>query len=267
MLGLDLEARQKTLPLLKDLASDAAACAIESNEYARAVEFLEAGRSVFWSQALQLRTPFDRLNTAHPDVGRRMEKIMRELETASHRDLSEARMLPAYSENHISVEAETNRYRRLNKEWLHALEEVRTLEGFEDFLLPKSILTLQQAATHGPIVILNSSSNGCAALIVTHSADVRCVPLPDMTHQRVAFLSRSLSRSELDIAEYLVQYPDSSISQNLKRSVNPRFTMSLEVLDSGLPRNHNEVLGFVLGILWESVAKPVLDAMDLKVTS
>jgi hypothetical protein len=57
MLGLDLHSRQQALISGSDgLAHNAAACAIRSAQYDKAVELLKEGRAVFWSQALQLCT-------------------------------------------------------------------------------------------------------------------------------------------------------------------------------------------------------------------
>ena len=43
------------------LARDAARCAIRSGCLKKAIELLEVGRSIFWSQVLSLRSPFDQL--------------------------------------------------------------------------------------------------------------------------------------------------------------------------------------------------------------
>ena len=54
---------------------------------------------------------------------------------------------------------------------------MQQLDGFHDFLRPKRLSTLQDAAVHSPVVILNASERGdCAALILT-STGVRHVPL------------------------------------------------------------------------------------------
>jgi len=66
---LGLQARQQALASGSDgLARDAAACAIRLVQYGEAVELLEAGRGVFWSQALQLRTPMADLHDMAPDI-------------------------------------------------------------------------------------------------------------------------------------------------------------------------------------------------------
>ena len=56
-LGMDLQARQESLIKSDGLAPDAANYAILVGNLEKAVEFLEEGRAVFWSQVLRLCTP------------------------------------------------------------------------------------------------------------------------------------------------------------------------------------------------------------------
>ena len=54
MLGLNLQARQQALVTsdTDGLARNAAACAIQLGQFDKAIELLEEGRTIFWSQAL-----------------------------------------------------------------------------------------------------------------------------------------------------------------------------------------------------------------------
>jgi tetratricopeptide (TPR) repeat protein len=61
-------------------ATDAAAQAISAHERALAVELLEAGRSVLWSQQLSLYTDLDHLYDAAPDLADRMMAVRGRLE-------------------------------------------------------------------------------------------------------------------------------------------------------------------------------------------
>ncbi|KAJ7113625.1 CHAT domain-containing protein [Mycena epipterygia] len=93
------------------------------------------------------------------------------------------------------------------------------------------------------------------------------MPLPDVTRQRVAFLVQTILGSELNIAQLLTHYTASSVTETSIRSVDVRLTGRIEVLDPGLPRNRNDALRLVLRILWTSITKPVLDALNLKPSS
>jgi hypothetical protein len=65
----------------------------------------------------------------------------------------------------------------LAREWDRLVAEIRDLPGFADYLRPRRFATLAQAASEGPIVIVNLSSQRCDALIVTGEG-VEVLPLP-----------------------------------------------------------------------------------------
>ncbi|KAF7351947.1 CHAT domain-containing protein [Mycena venus] len=90
MLGLDIRSRQKALTTDYNvgLASDAAACASWGDLNEKAVELLDAGRSVFWSQAQQLHISLDDLKSAPPALAQRIFALAKELERGSYRDVS-----------------------------------------------------------------------------------------------------------------------------------------------------------------------------------
>ena len=136
-LGLDVQSRQESLVNETDgLAREAAGCAIRVGDLAKAVEFLETGRSVFWSQFLTLRSPFDQLDDVAPELAMDLRAISKELETASHRDKSVEDM---NNLRKLSWEQEAKRFEQLDAQWNEIVEGVRHLNGFEDFLRPQRI--------------------------------------------------------------------------------------------------------------------------------
>ena len=81
IVGLDLQSRHEALTeFASGLATDAAATALDLNLPERAVEFLEQGRGIFWSQSLQLRSPLDDIEKAVPELASKLKKIGSELE-------------------------------------------------------------------------------------------------------------------------------------------------------------------------------------------
>jgi hypothetical protein len=166
MLSLDLSSRQQVLISRSDgLARAAAACAIESGQFERAVELLEEGRAVFWSQALQLRRPMADLHKVAPKLEETLQEISFAFEQNSLRDVSPN--IPNNPQQTMVMEREAARLRGLNDSWLATLEQVPQLKCFEDFLRPPRLSTLLGAAVEGPAVILNASNAGCAALVLT----------------------------------------------------------------------------------------------------
>ena len=90
-LSLHVKSRQEALIAHSDgLARDASTCAIHYGHIDKAIEFLEAGRTIFWSQVLSLRSPFYQLHKVSPKLAHKLQVIATALEIGSHRDVSAA---------------------------------------------------------------------------------------------------------------------------------------------------------------------------------
>ncbi|KAG2137426.1 CHAT domain-containing protein [Suillus bovinus] len=151
----------KDFPLA--LAVDAASCALRSGDVCRAVELLEQGRTVIWTQMTRLRMPLDGLQTRGDHAVALLKRF---------RDLSSLLDKPPASHpkatSRVNVDAEETRYRRLVKEWNSTVEEIRNIEGFSRFLLPLLFSDLQEAAREGPVIVLIGSESSCHAIIILH---------------------------------------------------------------------------------------------------
>ncbi|KAF8580721.1 hypothetical protein K439DRAFT_284242 [Ramaria rubella] len=238
-LDLDLESRQQEVASNNDgLVSEAAAYAIRSQFFSKAIEFVEEGRSIFWSQALKLRAPTDKFE---PDLAKSFRSYSRELEQRT--------LVPASWKSLVSPEGEALGYHNLNAEWLATVEAMRKSDKFRDFLLPKSYATLSAAAMNGPIVILipDKVSSNCDALIVRYCKDPIHVPLPEFTlhtAKRLIRLIRTLPNASLPLAR-------------------EARTMIRKLPGAG---NADGIFRTVLSTLWKFVAHPILQALNLKKT-
>ena len=192
------------------------------------MELLEEGRAIFWSQALELRTPMICLREVAPVLQNKLKSLSLALEQGSLRDTS--RDLTDSPQRKMLMEREAHHFYRLNLEWSETLAEVRRLDDFQDFLRPNPISTLQSAAVDAPVVILNASKTGCDALIMT-SSNVKHIPLSDLSFaginmlvtllQTVTAKNPSLPKSLLEIIDDLF-HPTSFISnagRSLRESV------------------------------------------------
>jgi hypothetical protein len=79
---------------------------------------------------------------------------------------------------------DVDRRMALAREWDELVEQVRALDGFEDFLRPPRLEALLPAAAGGPVVIINISRWRCDALVVRTSG-VTVVELPDLRQDDV----------------------------------------------------------------------------------
>ncbi|KAJ7090003.1 CHAT domain-containing protein, partial [Mycena epipterygia] len=266
MLALDIRSRQEALKLtsVRSLASNAAAYACRKNETGKAVEFLEAGRSVFWSQALQLHTSLDDLQSKHPVLAQRISNLSKILEIGSHRNAASIRMLPPVHKDHMMLDKDDAHYRKLNAEWIEALDEVRQQPGFQRFLRPKLMNELRAAAIHGPIAILNASKSGCTAFIVTLSGEVQALHLANMTWDRAQLL--------VDLLRALLSHSSVQIIQTLTkmspREASTEFPPLQERLDGRVEHSKhldpNKVFGWLLAEIWALIVQPVFHALELK---
>jgi tetratricopeptide (TPR) repeat protein len=187
--GLDQPTREHHLKEWAGLASDAAAAAVVAGQPARAVELLEAGRSVLWTQARHLREDLSVLQERAPDLAAALERARTILDTspdATHGlDTADAVQVQAAEQQMLDDR------RQAARDWDAAVGEIRCIAGFEHFLLAVPFTDLRAAATNGPVVIVNISGHGSHALIVTapsgpeHRPAVVVVDLPEASTSTV----------------------------------------------------------------------------------
>ena len=260
-LGLDLQARQVALRHSDGLARNAASCAITAGNYKQAIEFLEEARGVFWSQSLRLRTPFDHLQSKAPDLAKKLRDLSNELEQGSFRDVS--RFVDDNQKRRMTMEQEANHFHHLDEDWNRTLMEVRNLDEFHDFLLPKPFHELKQVANNGRVVILNASEHGCDGLVLTKDG-VTHVPFPMMT-MKVAIALGRLLRLALSAHGTRSHIPD-----EIHATLQPLFDewrsqSRLDLQRHHVPGTGPEIFQCILGMLWVTIAHPVVCALGLQV--
>jgi tetratricopeptide (TPR) repeat protein len=137
-----------------------------------ALEMLEAGRSVFWTQSLRLRTPFTDLPKT---IGNRLSKITYAL----------ARPIVEEADR----ERELLRRRQLGDEFQTVLAEARAVPGFENLLRNASFEALARAAKNHPMVVLLTGEASGHAIIIYGDSETHLVPLPQVTAKGLQTLS------------------------------------------------------------------------------
>jgi hypothetical protein len=184
--GQTRETREEVLAGHTGLAADAAACAIAAGQPARALELLEGGRAVMWTQVLKTRSDRTALHAVAPRLAQRMDEVAEELE----RDdglTADKRMALAERWSTMDEEAHAT----LLREWesLTARAQQEYPEG--TFVTPSYSADLRPAGAEGPVVIVIVSRFGSAAVVVhDQTADEPgVVPLPDLLHEDVETLT------------------------------------------------------------------------------
>ena len=160
------------------LAVDAFSACLRNGDSAHAVELLEQGRGVFWSQLTRLRSPLDDVMIACPagttlaDEFTRLAVLIRDALDSPGAD------------HHESLCS-------LNLKMQTVVTNIRELPGLSRFLLLSLFPDLQRAASGGPIIIVNASKFGCDALVVFLDRDPVHIPL-HITQKGVRELSNEL---------------------------------------------------------------------------
>jgi tetratricopeptide (TPR) repeat protein len=178
--GVSRPSRERLLQDWAGLAADAAGCAIAAGQPDRAVELLEQGRGVLWSQLLETRTELTQLRQVAPELATRLEDVRVELDRSASLTTPDVAIGPASTGSAWHVD----RQMALADQWDELLDQVRALPGFQAFLRPPQVGELRGAAVGGPVVIVNVSQWRCDALLVTDTP-TRVVELSALTHDSV----------------------------------------------------------------------------------
>ncbi|THV02200.1 hypothetical protein K435DRAFT_653833 [Dendrothele bispora CBS 962.96] len=250
-LGYGVQRRYEELSDLGDTVNAAAAVAISTGDTGLALEWLEEGRNIVWSQILHLRTPVDELYMKNTELAERLQMASRALANAAGR--SSRKFNPSTElSRHKSLQDEVSEHHSLALEYSRILSEVRMLDGFENFLLPQKLNELARAAHNGPVAVINVHTTRCDALVLSLSGSVLLVPLSEFSYvtakklqsdlfsslQRANFRDR---KSRPVLIDRVAPIPFPSILANLwTLVVNPilsvlKDTFGLYKTDCGMP--------------------------------
>ncbi|KAJ7469419.1 TPR-like protein [Mycena galericulata] len=239
-LGLSIRDRHYHLLEAGTVARDAAAAAIASGQAELAVEWLEQGRSIIWSQLLNLRSPVDLLRKSHPKLANLLLSLSVQLEASGTREHHSEIIASGKQESLESIANQAHRSAHRTEE---LLKQIRELAGFSQFLLPKGIAELSRAAKQGPVVTINIGGGRCDALIVMPGLDneVMHIPLTEFTPEDAGSLAQTFSHlvgrgTRLHGQQEGQLQPDDEFEKNLSK-------------------------------LWSGVVRPVLDGLAITVTN
>ncbi|KAF7336913.1 hypothetical protein MVEN_02127600 [Mycena venus] len=239
-LGLSINDRHYKVMEASPVVRDAAAAAISIGQPEKAVEWLEQGRSIIWGQMLNLRTPVDALKQKYSKLAEELIYLSQELEGTTIRKTSSEVKDPLHRQSLQATAHQAHNNAHKRKE---LLKVIRKLDGFHQFLLPKTISELSSAAQKGPVVIVNVSRASCDALILMPgiSDEIIHVPLPQFTPE----VANSLTQALMNILPYTGR------SNRLKGN------------HEGETSDSEEEFAHILSELWVKLVKPVLDTMSI----
>jgi tetratricopeptide (TPR) repeat protein len=183
------------------LPLDYASYQTQNGQVKQAVETLERGRALIWSEMRGLRTSTDQLRTADSALADKFTDINQRLESVT--------MSVAQSDDDEIVHSETGAGRRedsighlvlsqrnLLEERNTLITHIQSLPGFEHFLKPPSFDFLNAAASHGPVIAINQSRAEFPSHILLLRKDSRpfIISTPSSFHDRANRLENDLLR-------------------------------------------------------------------------
>ncbi|KAG1847938.1 CHAT domain-containing protein [Suillus tomentosus] len=148
---------------VSSLATDAFSCSVRRGALTTAVELVEQGRAVFWTQLARFSTSLDELCVSG-DAGMVLAEEFKRLSFLLRNAFDQS-------------EDQSPQIRQLTIQWDEVVSRVRLLPDFSRFLLPPLFSDLQKAAEDGPVIIVNAGQRSCDALIIHSAGDPVHVPL------------------------------------------------------------------------------------------
>ncbi|KAH9032343.1 CHAT domain-containing protein [Lactarius deliciosus] len=200
-----------TSDLTHSMPLDYASFLVDLHRFKEAVETLERGRALLWTEMRHLRAKVDQLLEADLDLGRKFAAVGGDLEELtksvppSHKlgiDDGAADGLRAVD----PIGRLLLKQRKLMKERDNLISQIQALPGFDSFLTSPSFDTLRSAASSGPVVIINHSKWRSDILILFHSTSPSLISTPhDFFDRAIALKDKLLdSRNKygLDSSHY-----------------------------------------------------------------
>jgi hypothetical protein len=232
--GIDHKARLRAVAGTDRIARNAASRAVLVGRFSLAIETLEEGRGVFWTQTLHLRTS---TFTGVPGNDRdELQRLLLLLDGATHG--TETSELSA-----AQRERELGRLRHLNEQAQSLIAKIRGYPGLDRFLLPSAFDTVFASLPDGFVVIVNTSEVAHHALLL----------------HRPTGLATSVG----------LDFPHTGFDSASLKAKLPRDGASTFGVDSSrtmrLSSGETDSLDYVLRLLWTSIVWPVIDRLGLKV--
>jgi hypothetical protein len=179
---------------IKALPFDYASHQIDTSQLKQAIETLERGRALLWSEMRGLRTSLDQIRSVDLHLADNFATINQELETVTLIISSKSNVDGRDSDidavdpfGHHVV-----RQRKLLDDREKLILQIRALPGLDTFLKPPSFESLRSAARHGPVIIINHSMWRSDIIILHHNSPPSLITTSDDFYVRANDLQAQL---------------------------------------------------------------------------
>jgi tetratricopeptide (TPR) repeat protein len=213
--SLEVSDKQHLLSQVSGLGSDAAAIALMAGKAPyEAMRLLELGRGIIIGSLNEMRADISDLLQKHPQLAEEYIKLRDQLNAPTSQD--EQLNMPT------AVARQVDQRYDAGQQLERTIQAIRSLPGFDRFLMAPSEDEIKDAAASGPIVIVNVSDHRCDALLI-EKHELKSIQLPHLSNSGIQ--TRAAALEEPDLVD----------------------TQLLEWL-------------------WDTIAKPVLDALGFTQT-
>jgi len=154
----------------------AAAVALQAGfDAPHALRLLELGRQVITRSLASLRPDMSELTKQHPDLAEEFVRLRRKIEIPGiFKNISFVNLSSENTSELFFKEAN-----EAQAELAKLITGIRTLDGFQNFLLPPDATEMAHAGDKGPVIVVNTSAIRCDAFII-HGGKIEVLPLPKM---------------------------------------------------------------------------------------
>ncbi|KAI0297324.1 CHAT domain-containing protein [Multifurca ochricompacta] len=160
---------------------DYASYQIEMGQFTQAIETLERGRALLWSEMRGLRNSMDHLSRFNSPLATKLAAINQDLESLTMSITPSGTI--EISDGGSQVDDGMDPFGRLVVKQQKLLEErnvlasqIQELPGFGDFLKTPSFQTIRSAASHGPVIIINHNEWRSDILILFQDSPPFLIP-------------------------------------------------------------------------------------------
>ena len=249
-----LQQRFKSLAQFSQLALAAAAAAISIDQTHKALEWIEQGRCIVWSQINQLRSPIEFLYTHYPSLSDHLSSLSTALENAESQDQNPYIIDRDSLDNKILWEKKAQYYLKISQERKELLSTIRSKSGFHDFLQPKQCFELlNELPNNSLVIIIVAHPDSCDALALLSQAEKPIhIPLPNFSYTQATKIAKN-------IHGYLNQ-------QNVRMRYSSADFCGARPSNISSSDQSESILSILLSDVWKNPVKPILDSLAFLVS-
>ena len=207
-----LEVQHSRLVAMRDayeqLPLDYASYLIQIGQLGQAIETLEQGRGLLWSEMRGLHTSIDQLRAVNLPLAETFAGVNRDLEALTVSGSQVIWMEDGQTSDHEGMDPFDRlvvKQRKLVEERDKLISQIRTQPGFDTFLIPPSFDKLCSAATDGPVILINHSNWRSDIIILLHNTSPSLILTNHDFYDRAKELHDKLlaaRNNDLDSSEY-----------------------------------------------------------------